>query len=242
MTENSQVLTKSSDLSELDHGRDPAQVWIRGLLSIAWADGEYSNQERELIEGLIQEEWPEMADQDWDPIAPEELARQLDPAQAEDFLRTAVMTAVADGLYSDSEDKLMRAFCRALGLEVAELDLLTATLTQIPDQGGRSQASPLELQRQQAEQAMYATDPLKPLRHWMDSIEIHNPKVAHFLCRLIPPQCPFERDVTVFGRKVMHIPPMCKLNPLYDQVVNLRFRALCYLADDCREDVTKYVQ
>jgi hypothetical protein len=57
---------------------------------------------------------------------------------------------------------------------------------------------------------------------------------------MIPPQCPFERDVTLFGHKVVHIPPMCKLNPLYDQLVGLRFRALSYLADDCKEDVSQY--
>ena len=81
---------------------------------------------------------------------------------------------------------------------------------------------------------------LHPVRQWMESIEIHNPKLAHFLCKLIPAQCPFERDITLFGRKLFHIPPMCKLNPLYEQVVTLRFKALCYLADECGEDVTAY--
>jgi hypothetical protein len=42
------------------------------------------------------------------------------------------------------------------------------------------------------------------------------------------------------GRKLFHIPPLCKLNPLYEEVVSLRFRALCYLADECGEDVTPY--
>jgi Mo-dependent nitrogenase C-terminus len=83
-------------------------------------------------------------------------------------------------------------------------------------------------------------DLLQPVRQWLDSIEIHNPKLAHSLCKLIPSQCPFERDITLFGRKLFHIPPMCKLNPLYEQVVFLRFRALCYLADVCGEDVTAY--
>ncbi|MFH7030798.1 MAG: Mo-dependent nitrogenase C-terminal domain-containing protein [Heteroscytonema crispum UTEX LB 1556] len=83
-------------------------------------------------------------------------------------------------------------------------------------------------------------DLLNPVRQWLDSIEIHNAKLAHSLCKLIPSQCPFERDITLFGRKLFHIPPMCKLNPLYEQVVYLRFRALCYLADECGEDVTAY--
>jgi hypothetical protein len=33
---------------------------------------------------------------------------------------------------------------------------------------------------------------------------------------------------------------LCKLNPLYEQLVGLRFRALSYLADDCGEDVSQY--
>ena len=83
-------------------------------------------------------------------------------------------------------------------------------------------------------------DLLTPVRNWLESIEIHNPKLAHSLCKLIPSQCPFERDIMVFGHKLFHIPPMCKLNPLYEQVVTLRFKALCYLADECGEDVTAY--
>jgi Mo-dependent nitrogenase C-terminus len=83
-------------------------------------------------------------------------------------------------------------------------------------------------------------DLLTPVRNWLESIEIHNSKLAHSLCKFIPSQCPFERDIIVFGRKLFHIPPMCKLNPLYEQVVTLRFKALCYLADECGEDVTAY--
>jgi hypothetical protein len=83
-------------------------------------------------------------------------------------------------------------------------------------------------------------DILQPIRQWIDSIEIHNPNRAHFLCKLIPAQCPFERDITLFGRKLFHIPPMCKLNPFYNEVVCLRFRAMCYLADECGEDISAY--
>lgn len=83
-------------------------------------------------------------------------------------------------------------------------------------------------------------DLFKPLRQWLDQIEIQNSKLAHLICRLIPAQCPFERDIVLFGRTILHIPPLCKLNPVYEQVVSLRFRALCYLADECGEDVTLY--
>lgn len=80
-------------------------------------------------------------------------------------------------------------------------------------------------------------DLLAPLRQWLDRIEIHDRQLARLLCKAIPAQCPFERDIVLLGRKVAHIPPMCKLNPLYDQFVGLRFRSLCYLVDECGETI-----
>ncbi|MBD2493698.1 Mo-dependent nitrogenase C-terminal domain-containing protein [Nostoc sp. FACHB-280] len=83
-------------------------------------------------------------------------------------------------------------------------------------------------------------DILLPLRQWLNNIEVRDRELAHRLCKLIPSQCPFERDIKLFGKTILHIPPMCKLNPLYEEVVSLRFRALCYLADECGEDVSQY--
>ncbi|MBE9167727.1 Mo-dependent nitrogenase C-terminal domain-containing protein [Pleurocapsales cyanobacterium LEGE 06147] len=83
-------------------------------------------------------------------------------------------------------------------------------------------------------------DLLSPLRNWLDNIEVRDRILAHRICQLIPTQCPFERKVQLFGRTILHIPPLCKLNPLYNEVVALRFRALCYLADKCGEDVSCY--
>lgn len=83
-------------------------------------------------------------------------------------------------------------------------------------------------------------DPLLPVRRWLNQIKIHDPKFAHSICRLVPAQCPFEREVKLFQRTILSIPPLCKLNPLYDEVVGLRFRALCYLADECGEDISQY--
>jgi hypothetical protein len=83
-------------------------------------------------------------------------------------------------------------------------------------------------------------DLLQPLRRWLDNIEVRDRQFAHRLCQLIPAQCPFERDINLFGKTLFHIPPLCKLNPLYEEVVSLRFRAMCYLADKCGEDVTRY--
>jgi hypothetical protein len=78
---------------------------------------------------------------------------------------------------------------------------------------------------------------LEALRYWLDTIKIQNRNLARFLCRVIPVQCPFERDVILFGRKVAHIPPLCKLNPFYEQLVGLRFRAACYLVEQCGESI-----
>ncbi|MEC4803571.1 MAG: Mo-dependent nitrogenase C-terminal domain-containing protein [Jaaginema sp. PMC 1079.18] len=81
---------------------------------------------------------------------------------------------------------------------------------------------------------------LSPIRQWLDQIEVKDIKLAHSLCTAIPAQCPFERDIKVFGRTLFHIPPMCKLNPFYEELVMLRFKALCYLADECGEDISAY--
>lgn len=83
-------------------------------------------------------------------------------------------------------------------------------------------------------------DILQPIRRWLDNVQIGDRELAHRLCKVIPSQCPFERDVKFLGKTLFHIPPMCKLNPVYEEVVGLRFRALCYLADECGEDVTQY--
>ncbi len=86
----------------------------------------------------------------------------------------------------------------------------------------------------------FRLDLFYPLRRWVDSIEVTNKKFAHFLCNLIPCTCTFERDVTIWGR-TFHIPALCKLNPLYNEFVSLRLRALTYLEEDCGEDITQYI-
>ncbi len=81
---------------------------------------------------------------------------------------------------------------------------------------------------------------LQPLRKWLDRLDIKNHRFAKLVAKLIPAQCPFERDIVIFGRKIGHIPPLCKLNPVYEELVCLRFRALCYLVDECGEDIESY--
>lgn len=78
------------------------------------------------------------------------------------------------------------------------------------------------------------------VRWYFATLNVENPEVARRICQLIPAQCPFERDVILFGHQLFHIPPLCKLNPAYDEFVELRFRALVFLADQCGEDVSEY--
>jgi tellurite resistance protein len=194
-----------------------AKSWLRALLVLAWADGHFDAAEQEAVASLMPMDLTMDLDLDLDL-----LGRELGGELAEDFVRTAVMVAIADGVYSQSEDDLLAEYCRVLQVDVGVLAELRLTLGGVMAAGG-------------------AIDPLKKVRNWLDGMEVQDPRVARFLCKLIPSQCPFERDVVLFGKKVVHIPPMCKINPLYEQLVGLRFRSLSYLADDCGEDVTPYL-
>lgn len=82
--------------------------------------------------------------------------------------------------------------------------------------------------------------PLQPVRQWLDHMDVSDRKMARTIASIIPAQCPFERTFKLGGRTVLHIPPLCKLNPFYDELVGLRFRALCYLADQCGEDISSF--
>ena len=81
---------------------------------------------------------------------------------------------------------------------------------------------------------------LSIISQWLNKIEVQDSAVAHRICTLIPAQCPFAREVKLFGHTLLRVPPLCKLNPLYNEVIALRFRALCYLADECGEDISSY--
>ncbi|BAZ11363.1 Mo-dependent nitrogenase family protein [Calothrix sp. NIES-4071] len=78
-------------------------------------------------------------------------------------------------------------------------------------------------------------------RGWLNNLEVHDYKLACWLCRLIPASCPFERVIKFWGGNVVHIPPLCHVNPLYEEVVNLRLRALCYLVDECGCDIAGFI-
>ncbi len=206
-------------------------TWLRGLLTIAWADGDFTPEEQGFIGELVQDMgFEETNTVLFKTITEDELVEGLglDPTTAENFLRTAVLVAIADGLYSPSESEILHNFSRALGIEVKALESLEHTLCD-PQEGNMEQ---LEHPH---------PDLLHPVKDWLDGMAIHDPRLARFICKLVPPQCPFERDITLFGHKLVHIPPLCKLNPLYEQMVGLRFRALSYLADDCQEDISAYI-
>ena len=211
------------------------KVWLRGLLTLAWADGNFDDDEKALIAAITEDQLASGLDFDhFEPVTPDEVARVLgdDPAMAENFLRMAVMVALADGVYSVEEDIQLQALCRALNLKETVLASVRSTLYSLKPENDAI-ATGLR-----PPAANGKRDPLKPAREWLDQMEVRDPRLARFVCKLIPSQCPFERDVVLFKKKLVHIPPMCKINPLYEQLVGLRFRALSYLADDCGEDVT----
>ena len=101
-------------------------AWLRGLYTIALADGYYDPEEQELIGQLTQD----LADIDsvnrLETITAEELATALgkDSETSENFLRTAVLVAVADGVYSSPEYDLLHQFSGALEIEVEALKSL----------------------------------------------------------------------------------------------------------------------
>lgn len=219
---------------------DQMATWLRGLLTIAWADGHFDSEERDLITQIMHEDLSLSTDiGDYEQISPDELAATLgkDNTTAENFMRTAVMVAVADGVYSSAESELLSSFCGALGLQVDALKSLEHTLYE-PETGTARAAA---IHPPSSDSPYPHSHVLDPVKEWMDGMEVHDPRLARFICRLVPSQCPFERDVTLFGRKIVHIPPLCKINPLYEQLVGLRFRALSYLADEYGEDVTPYL-
>jgi tellurite resistance protein len=213
------------------------EVWLLGLLSVAWADGNFEADERLVIGNLMRDINPDLdlALETHYSISSDLLTQAFanDPQLGEQFLRSAVMVAVADGTYSDKEDQMIQQFSNALGLDDEILQSLRSTLSSDTSASRSANASSLTPPEP-------TLDALSPVRDWLDGFAVHDPRLARFLCKMIPSQCPFERDINLFGHKVVHIPPLCKLNPLYEQLVGLRFRALCYLADDCGEDVTPY--
>ncbi|EKV00064.1 Mo-dependent nitrogenase-like protein [Leptolyngbya sp. PCC 7375] len=91
------------------------------------------------------------------------------------------------------------------------------------------------------EQTSQRTSLLGTLRRWINQIQVTNSRTAHLICRVIPSHCPFERDISLFGYTI-HIPALCRLNPVYEEIVDLRLRALTYLMDACGENISTYIR
>ncbi len=243
---NTCLRSEMNETIKSSYTNEQTAVWIRGLIELAWADGHFDPEEQELITKLLHQDLSEEEKTNaLKPLADSELAAVLgqDPKLAENFLRTAVMVALADGDYSASEDTLLMRYCQVLNQRPEALQVLRTALQNLADaqpvDGAVSNAA--DTFSPAAPQEHDQLDVLYPVRDWLDNMDVQDPKVARMLCKLIPPQCPFERDITLFGRKLVHIPPLCKINPLYEQLVGLRFRALSYLADDCGEDISEYI-
>jgi hypothetical protein len=194
-------------------------------MSIALADNDYSEQERTLFDQISHsDEWgEEVTISNFEPISAQDLADALgsDRKVGENFLRMAVMMALADGKYTDTEDCIIQEFCKALNQEIKPINDLRQKL------------------ESSSHHEEHHPNLLEPVKEWLDHMDIHDSRLANLICKVVPAQCPFERDIVLFGRKIMHIPAMCEINPLYDQLVGLRFRSLSYLADK-GEDVSKY--
>lgn len=71
---------------------------------------------------------------------------------------------------------------------------------------------------------------LNHIKQLLESIEINSTQQANLLCNLIPSACPFARTIKLGTFKLV-IPPLCKINPLYEQLMELRFKAECYKAE-----------
>lgn len=200
-----------------DRPHDPAadqarrELWLGALHHLALADGDFSREEEQ---ALLEQLHPDLSGDSWQTLplpGTEALLHRFGPSTplAEAFLRSAVVVALADGHLSPPELVLLRQWSSTL--KVGE-----ALLAALPDISDDSDAS---------------AGLLDPLKAWLDEWDPVDPAVARFLVRLIPAQCPFERDLRLFGYKLVHIPPMCKINPLYDQLVGLRLRCLTSLEE-----------
>ncbi|MEN9207103.1 MAG: Mo-dependent nitrogenase C-terminal domain-containing protein [Gloeomargarita sp. GMQP_bins_120] len=78
------------------------------------------------------------------------------------------------------------------------------------------------------------------LKNWLNHLEIRDVRMAQQICWWIPARCPFEREIRFRGRLLFKIPALCQLNPLYPELMALRWRALCFLAEQAGQDVSCY--
>jgi tellurite resistance protein len=123
-------MTTTTD-TEIPFSNTQITAWLRGLMSIAWADNEFSPSEKELLQEFTHDRhldaFTDSSSLDQlKPISPQELKEALgdDDNVAQNFLRTAVMMAMVDGEYSIAEDDLIQEYCQALGQEIKAISQL----------------------------------------------------------------------------------------------------------------------
>jgi hypothetical protein len=185
---------------------------LAALHALALADGDFSQEEQGVLGAMLERELPGLGWEDLHHPGDAALLQTFGSgsAAAGQFLCSAVVVALADGHISDAELRLLTHWSNLLGVAQTEI----ASLAAAPDCGERGEETHAGLDG---------------IRRWLDGFEPEDPAVARFLVKLLPAQCPFERDIVLFGHKIVHIPPMCRVNPLYDQLMALRFRCLCTL-------------
>ncbi len=64
----------------------------------------------------------------------------------------------------------------------------------------------------------------------LQKVQFTHKSILFRVVLLVPSQCPFERNID-FGPVHMHVPPLCKLNPLSEKLEELRFKAVCFAVE-----------
>ena len=52
--------------------------------------------------------------------------------------------------------------------------------------------------------------------------------IVCWLAKTLPDSCPFEREIKFNDKVILYIPPLCKLNPLYEEVIEQKLINLGY--------------
>ncbi len=81
-----------------------------------------------------------------------------------------------------------------------------------------------------------AIRPLAPLRTWINEFDVRNVWVAQWICHLIPNTCSAGYDLDLFGQTWLHLPSPCELNPLTEELIDLRFRAADFLYEQANPE------
>ncbi len=99
---------------DFPYTKEQISILLRGLLIIAWCDGRYNPREKKIITDLIQNlavnNFDEIFHESFDQlVTKEELLTSFgyNSNIGENFLRTAIIVTIADGIYSRIEANLL---------------------------------------------------------------------------------------------------------------------------------------